>query len=470
MLLLSSLSAFGAKISEDAAYYPSIVRNLLTNYENGEYGDEMYCFTIDGAWSSSSTILISVKDSTATVSYTESNGERIHTRELSAEECQAIVSYMADNKVDSLPDWNTYAVYDGSWYYLTHISPDGVSYVYINNSGLYHFKPDEPEFEEYYADYVETYGDDSAYVGLVKLFLYFRDNGEFELSHSSGAKILVPKEAYNVQAVWKDGDDFRVCVKTENGLEWRSFKDGAVEEAVPEPEGITLVDAWSDYPSDSWKHLNTYPWQCTWNGYRVRYSSGGLWLGSAGQNLVKLPFTDSYAYPVVIPGTDFVVCTRATNGWTALRDIVKINLVTGEEAVLDFEPVDYLKPVAMIGDELLVYREQKAYLWNPSTDEIHSVTGDFTGLSSLSYRFLQKADGENCYYTSQTNSNGKTIFGILDIEKFEFEPIAVFNGIHMTPMNMWVDEDNSVDVIIDKNVTNMSTYTANQLINILMSR
>lgn len=464
ILIFSVAPAFAAVIPEGSPYYPRAVRELLDAYQNGEYGDEVYHLTIVGGWMlDEETIVITVKDGAATLSYTERNRERTQTRVLSAAEYQALVSYMDENKVDSLPSWDTGAVMDGVWYYLTHITPDDVSYVYINNPGVFSKHADAAFYDEdEYENYIEIYGDDSVYVGLVDMFWSFIENGSFEISHSSGAKVLVPREKYNVQAVWKNGDDFRICIKNDGGLEWRSFRTGAVGEVVPEPEGLTLADAWADDPGtyNSDGHLlgyimstsyNSYPWQCSWNGYRVRYiwslndsdSGTGIWLTAEGQDPKRISSDDVYAELVVIPGTDYVVCAHSINGWAKPNDIVKINLITGEETVLGFEPADNLDPVTMIGDELLVIREQEKYLWNPATDVIRHVTGDFHGLSYITYRFLQKADGENRYYTSDTDDKDKTAIGILDTEKFEFTPIAEYGGIYIPPMDMWVDAENS---------------------------
>lgn len=202
-LCLSASAVFGKVIPDDTLYYPDNVQQLLAEYRNGKHGDELYQLTVWSTFRGTTTAFITVTGCAATLVVSEPGSRQLRTRELTSEEYSSLVTFMEEKHVDDLPAWDTGHITDGVIYSLTHISKDGVSYVSMNNPGSYDYKPDEPKFEEWYKAYVETYGDDSAYVGIVELFERFMDSGDFQLSdiisstETSDAVVRVNGEAIN---------------------------------------------------------------------------------------------------------------------------------------------------------------------------------------------------------------------------------------------------------------------------------
>ncbi|MCH5188710.1 MAG: hypothetical protein J1F63_09935 [Oscillospiraceae bacterium] len=288
-----------------------------------------------------------------------------------------------------------------------------------------------------------------------------------EESGSSEGKVLISHENHTARSVWKDGDDMRVCIETEQGLKWHSFKDGALGEEVEEPEGVTLANAWDDiekymiftgsntdvyYTSEI---DNRYPWQCSWNGYRLRRVTSRqavdnqLWLTSPGQEARRLA-VGRYDDPVVIPGTDYAVVSKRITGVGMI--LVKIDLNTGEESELWPEPVEYICPFLMLGGRLLISQgiDNPRYLWDPKTEEFTQVPGDFPWIYiGGCYRGLQPAGGDGLYYFTDTKTRGGTTLGIMDTVNMVFTPMMVFERMYLPPMDVWVDEENSCLYFVD---------------------
>lgn len=212
ILTFFSVSALGAEVSaDDPAYYS----DLLHAYQNGKYGDGVYRLHQFGPMGGSWTITITVNDGEVSVTY--ETGNRVYARSLSAEEYQLLADHLRAWDIDSLPDSETHSIFDSSEYYYTHIYDDKVCYVYMGT-----LSSGEPASE--------------AYRLTKKIFYGFVQTGDFEVIHPYGAKVLIPREKHYILDVWKDGEDFRVCVKTKNDPEWHSFRDGAVGEIVEAPE------------------------------------------------------------------------------------------------------------------------------------------------------------------------------------------------------------------------------------------
>ena len=57
----------------------------------------------------------------------------------------------------------------------------------------------------------------------------------FEVKYANkNVKVLISAEENRVNAIWKDGDDFRVCL--EDGFIWRQYENGALGEETSAPE------------------------------------------------------------------------------------------------------------------------------------------------------------------------------------------------------------------------------------------
>ena len=294
--------------------------------------------------------------------------------------------------------------------------------------------------------------DDSAYADLVEQFLKLASQGDFEAFYlKSGAEILVNRDEYNVVNVWKNGDDFRVCVKEDDRLVWRSLANGALGEIVSEPEDITLQDAWSDFPEgqlNSERHFNAYPWRCSWRDYRIRAMSSmyrgkmtsGLWLSRKGAS-PKLIHSGNYNSPVVYK--NYVFCEKAVNGWANPRILVMIDISSGDETVLDFDPAGNIRPEFVLGDKIMInsYNDgvRTNYLYEPATGVISQIDGCVPYIYEGDARFLQSSAEKNTYYYMVTHC-GQTTIGKINLEDFCFSPIYEVDLSFFSNEIYWVDE------------------------------
>lgn len=491
-----------------------VLTSLLEDFEAGEYGDEMYCISQYGYMGGGETHFMIYKDDdniNFVVNYSnlrynvyyndydESDpdyvpDETIFTATLTEEEYDYIENYIESQAIDCLPDWNTGIVHDGSEYQYTHFTKDEKYAVSMNNVGVVEGKSD------------------AVYANLIKLFRSFVDIDEDGEEHSfisnplkdyypdnkcnsADAELLVDASKHYIESVWKNGDDFRVCVRGEDGeLTWRRFVNNTVDVEVPEPSGVTLQDAWDDvpnpYPGDDptaeepngylmYKELNNYPWQVEWNGYRVRamrkYTDGeyvdGLWLTKTGEE-PRLIATGEYANPVVDAYDDLVFCEKSISGFDKPTQLVKIDLDTYEETPVDFGIKTFydpdlpyaLEPIAMIRNNahLFAIYEDYYFCYDPITDTAKYVDSTWSMpelLDDMDERFLQNRSGAEYYAVDNESSSNTTTLGVLDIQTFEFTPIAEYEDTSLTSNDVWVDEEeNAVYAVCDGNLYSLPLY------------
>lgn len=457
ILIIMSLLANFATIAASGASGSELIKD----YESGKYGDEMYCLTSislmppdDDEDVSDPTIVIYIKDKTATIIYYQS-GRRYKKRKLSAEELTAFTAFIKENKIDTLKSYDSYSVADGAAYQYLHASKDKRASFSMNNPGVVGGR---------------------VYEKLVGEFYKLANTGTFKTAYMTdkNIKFLINtddfKEYFYVEGVWQQGDDMRVLatVDTPNGYRsaWYQFSDNKLQGKTTEPPGINIINAFKDVPTskmftdaegvyrfsglDFWTNYINYPWQTQWGEYSVcslqdydawerdDYSKAdGLWLTQKGKE-PKLIRYGKYNYPVVIPNTDWVVCEKNDKNWT--YKLVKIDLKTAKEYVLDVGPTEYdLRPIAYLGGKLIVRNNKKNYLLNISTGNKTSMPADCPSLTEIKERPLQKAPGQNEYYAAKYTS-GTTIVGKLNTATFKFSKIAEYKGLNFNSMRMWVDE------------------------------
>jgi len=151
---------------------------------------------------------------------------------------------------------------------------------------------------------------------------------------------------------------------------------------------------------------------------------------------------------IVIPSTNWVVCSRAEKGWANPNDIVKIDLETFQEYTLNLSPSDTLYPIVYINNRLLIAREKEQYsfeyfLYDIQAYTFESVKGDFGELdSNLRERFMQPSPNQNEYYS--TTRGGGTTIGTFNFNSFRFKKIAYFDGLHFDSADMWINEQHNV--------------------------
>lgn len=450
-LALCTGDSFGNAPLVIDSFFSNPINNIINKYKVGDFGDELYYLASGGEWGGHGSIAISISDDIATLTFYQNSG-RYRTRQLSTEKISEFKRFIKDKKIDSLKDWDTHMVMDGIEYQYLHCTNKKTTSFYINNPRLL----DTDDVGEVYAE-------------LVLQFFHLTEEGTFDTHYQmDDIRILIPNEVYKVKAVWKNENDFRVLIDIgSNGnavLEWRSFDGSHVGEKISEPPDFTYQNAWSDIPDQKPvsskddlvplghyqldKHLNNYPWMVKWNDYFVRSlfsydtKTNGLWLTREGQEPILLT-VGTYAQPVVIPNTDWVVCAKAEQGWAQPNHLVRVNMSTREEIALDISPADHLKPVVCMDGKLLISRSQnysqERYFYDISTDSMEQISGDFDGLFDLRGRFLQATDKPNVYYAVQSQSQHDSFVGTIDVKKLKFTTLKVYRDIHFDSMSMWVD-------------------------------
>lgn len=448
--ILAFACCIGAKADElidNDMSYGGVVAEVSEKYESGKYSDEVY-YLSDRAcgYISKNDIAVFKRDGVPVAVLYQLDG-RCRERQLTDEEYNDFVSYIQELNFDDLPDFLPYEygvmVSDGSENEYIHISKDKKSYVYMNNPGIGSFKN----------------GENEAYVTIIKKFKSLFGSGDMKTYYDiDGAELLINNEDNYVRSVYKNGNDFRVLIQckenSENSgkkLEWHSFNGGTLGGIVDEPDGFAIENAWAGVPEDAsrYEHLNKYPWLSSWGDKSVKLlsvSSGdrqiyGLFLTGENEEPVPISLGD-FSDPVVILGTDFVVCEEAPNGWVGLRKLVKINLKTFEKTDIDFPESESVSPMICLDGKLLigckpVEGSYRYYMYDISNDTIERVYGDFNCLTYLSGRALQPTSEPNKYYVLGNQYS----VGIFDAETYTFtelthSPVMIYNNDYV-----WVDED-----------------------------
>lgn len=415
--------------------FSNIAGNVYANYKDGRYGQELYYLASGGGWGGIGDIAIYQNIGTAQIIFYQNN-KRYKKRTLTPTEYQDFLSFIEKNQIDTLTDWDSHMVLDGIEYQYIHIYENKTTTFYMNN-------PDSTSKHPIYQTLIDS-------------FFSLTETGIFEIRYTINgnedrARVLIPNEEYKVESVWRDDNDFRVMINEDNNFVWYSFENGKLLEQVAEPDGFSLQNAWKDIPDDYiyHDHINNYPWQVSWNSYCVRmiHKPHGLYLTK--ENAEPILISDNlYGNPVVIPNTNWVVCSRAEKGWAYPNDIMKIDLETFEEFTLDLSASDTLYPIVYINGKVLIAREKAQYsfeyfLYDAQTDKFEAIKGDFTKLdNNLRERFLQASLKQNEYYCT-TRGDGTTI-GTFNFDSYKFKRMAHFDELHFDSMDMWIDEQDSV--------------------------
>lgn len=313
----------------------------------------------------------------------------------------------------------------------------------------------------------------------------FRPPRDEYLNSREDINVLIRREEHCIESVWKSGDDFRVLIRdVENSTmqhprnDWFRFENGVVGEKTYEPPGVTMQNPWADIPATRLVSAgrnrerlsgfsftetpNNYPWQVQWDSYFVRAmrcidtNTFGLWLAKQGEEPILIS-EGHFSQPVVIPGTDWVVCSKVES-WEhyPISIVVKINLNTFEKTTIDLPPSHRINPVAFINDRLLILRGSDGYLFDILTNTVEKVVdGDLSPffLGGLGGRFFQQSSEPNKYFAL---SNQVTI-GVYDISTFTFSPLVDTGSAWiLNHEKMWVDEiSNVVYLVIDDNLVEM---------------
>lgn len=447
LCLFCCIGAKADDLNNDDFSYGNISAEVLANYSNGEYSDEVYYLSERACGAISKNDIAVFKKNGVPVAVLYQLDGRCRERQLTDEEYNDFVSYIQELNFDDMPDFLPYEhgviILDGSENQYIHISKDKKSYVYMNNPGTDSYKN----------------GENKVYVSVINKFKSLFETGDIKTYYDiDGAELLINSDDYCVRSVYKNGDDFRVLIKDKENssynyekLEWHSFENGIVGDIVDEPDGFTIAKAWDDIPDHKiyYEHLNNYPWLATWGDHTIKLwrektddgNISGLFLTKENEEPVLICKGD-FSSPVVIPGTDFVVCEEAENGWQDERKLVKINLRTSEKTDIDFLEAESVSPIICLDGKLLIGCKPidgsyGYYMYDISDDTMAQVSGDFSCLTFLSGRALQPTSVPNKYYVLGNQHS----VGIFDAETYKFKelkrsPVTIYNNDYV-----WVDEE-----------------------------
>lgn len=415
------------------------VADVLEDFKNGKFGDEVYYLASFGSWGDEGDIAVFQQDGKAHIVLYQPWG-RYQERLLTDGEYESFVSFLRIHKADALDDWDTNEIMDGREYEYMHFTQDTKAAVYMNNPGTY------IDADGFFVDDA-----DDIYAKLVSLFWNLTETGTFQSHYDlKGAELLIRKEDHCVLSVWKNESEFKVFIQnSDTTRNWYTFDGSTIGGITDEPEGFSLEAAWDDVAKDlvdRTQNLNRYPWQAAWEDYVVRPLSQGLCLTKKDEE-PKLLFEGQYSSPVVIPDTDWVICEKSIEGWTYPRKLVKINLSTLEETDVNLPPSEELSPLVFLNGRVFISQTKKniygtsynTYLYDVTTDTLERVDGDFRCLSNsfIKGRFLQKTKDPNKYFALV---NHFTI-GIFNAVDFTLTEIANVNTLIKDNDHMWVDED-----------------------------
>ncbi|MBQ4526782.1 MAG: copper amine oxidase N-terminal domain-containing protein [Clostridia bacterium] len=420
-----------------------IYKHISDRYNNGEYGEEIYCLGIEGAWMEYETIVVYQKNDEKKMIVYGANG-RFRRRNLTDDEYDNLISYIKINNIAKLDDFYTGMVMDGVWYDYFHITKDGREYVYINNPEVY----SDSEFK--------------VYNELVTEFRKLLNSGEFEVGYNIEDAELILNEDYPINAVWKNEDDFRILIFDEENskfleptYKWVSIKDGNVGTKAKKPD--IFKTPLESTPDEFQARFNNAT-SAKWNGYSVCSFDNKLYLLS-GKAIISTISDNAYNSPVVVPDTDYVVCEKNVNGWDKPTRAVKINLITFEEtklnlpAHLDITPLTVLNgKVLFCGCDSLFFESEKKikfYLYDIQSDTYEHVNEDFICYLQdyIETRPLQPTSEKGKYYAL----TDKHTVGVFDTETGKFtalfsSPVPIQNNDHM-----WIDENDGIIYIAVNN-------------------
>ena len=280
---------------------------------------------------------------------------------------------------------------------------------------------------------------------------------------------------HRLESVWKNGDDLIVLIRDGNSsyrqnqsFSWHIFENGAVGEKTDAPEDFNMHEPWADVPPNEViyrgiinrtgsyvgplfeEHHNNYPWQTQWEQYNVRYfryytrsdHMYGLWLTQQGENPILIA-QGMYSSPVVIPDTDWLVCMKANmGGWANGSTLVRINLNTFEETLIDLPSRTWTR-VTVIDGKILIY-SGASYIYDVTSNTSERVESNFNFLTFIRGRPLQQSSEPGVYFVL---SNQFTI-GRFDINTYSLIEFARLDRTIYNNDHMWVDEENNIVYVV----------------------
>ena len=309
-----------------------------------------------------------------------------------------------------------------------------------------------------------------------------------------GLELVFADKNFQPQAIWKNGNDFRILVSDEERkaqieeeiskldkiddenedldyeirgknarqrrieralehYEWREFRDGKLGANVEEPAEVPFLRDKLTFPQVDKLQDNDSIWQSRSGNFEIRageYSEGGLWKTNRSQTV---KFKDGlYSNPIV--SGNWVIAAKAEENWSPPNNVVRINLQTGKEVKINLPSAEEFYPFAFVAahNKVLLYRAKEAYstlnptaaeyyLLDANTGKTELIKGEFHPLMTQDFRTLQPTGKPYEFWaTVYSRLKNETGFGIYNTQNFTFKPFMKLPEIVLSSTEIWVDE------------------------------
>jgi hypothetical protein len=244
---------------------------------------------------------------------------------------------------------------------------------------------------------------------------------------------------------------------------WRSLKGKDATTSVAAPEGYSTLDP-TKFPLDgedaTMRRDERQVQAIGANTILIARNFDGLWKQVAGAKAVRISGENgAYVNPVVTPDSKWAVISKSDGSWSEPNYLVRLNLETGREDLVNVEPADELSAIAFlpVHNKILVRRAKDDPQWNsgkrvgpdvpeyylidPKTGDAQLVSGEFAPLREEGERFLQPAEETGQYWAAiPDRTKNQTVVVRYNLKDFSFRPVLTVPQISFESMSMWVDE------------------------------
>lgn len=299
-------------------------------------------------------------------------------------------------------------------------------------------------------------------------------NGDVQLAYNLGDKtsaleVLYANSENPVKAVWKNGADLRFALEpTDSGDgSWRSLQDGKLTEPKPQPAEVPYLHDQTQVPPTDGLQMEPRGWQVRSGATEIRagnYDDHGLFRVSLTGVKTKIK-EDFYRNVRVSADGKWALAEKAPPD-AEMMQLVRINLQTGREFIVNLPVADSVTPVAFINGlgKFLIYRGRdrdfngeteeygeysthsltpkipEHYLLDPVTGSIQRARGEVRPIEHQTFRPLQSA-GTGLFWAAIYDEKTKASYvGKYNGATLSFKPVMSIPNAQIDSMDIWVDE------------------------------
>ena len=412
--------------------------------------EEVYALLSAGYWGSTGHRFVRLRDSEATLSVC-TDAARCHERALTGSELNRLTTFLDENSFEDLGPLD-HIVHDGMQFEYVHVSPAGGRRVFMNNPNVDGGSPYDLLTDLFF---------DLERAAPLKVRYHLEDRID-EL------EVVLHEEHLAVRTVCGEGDTMAVLVAElgNDGPQWRDLRDDRLGQIVAAPSechgfGANVIP---DQPELEGFTAARNAWQTTSVPKQVlvgNWEHRGLWTWDGVRNPTRL-IDGWFGGTVVTTDGNWAVAARAAKGenWGVPNRVVRIDVATGKEYVLDVPPADWFAPITYLpeldrvllkrmaddetfGTEQPIGPEEPEYrLLDPSTGNTEVVSGEFAPMEQETFRALQLVstvgDDRAWVWVAIPDHQRNTTVGFYDATSFTFVPQETFPSITFDSADMWV--------------------------------